>query len=153
MTNELRWHAEREQIREALHAAHDADLGAVATDLRRACDVLTADNAHLRALLSTARYLSSEAVRGTPSTDVPFPDTGVLLDGETNRLVDPLDETLTSLACGAHLGKDSLVIDACASVAHETDRPMGQVLAEYLALHHPQQGHGTSEPQPTEPQK
>lgn len=153
MTHNLRWHAEREQIREALDAPHGADLGTVAAELRRTCDALEADNAHLRALLSTARYLSSEAVRGTLSMDVSSPDAGVPPGGETDGCDHRLDETVGCQACRAHVGSDSLVFDACASVAHETDRPVGQVLAEYLALHHRQQGHETSEPPHVGPQK
>jgi hypothetical protein len=140
VSTELHWHAEREQLREALGVAHDVDLVTVAAGLRRNCDALEAENARLRALLSAARYLSSEVVRGSSTADAAVPGGGGGPE-ESFRGRESLKELLNCPACRAHLGADSTVVDACASVARETARPVGQVLSEYLWLHHRQQGH------------
>jgi hypothetical protein len=144
VSTELHWHAEREQLREALGASRDADLGTVAADVRRSRDALEAENARLRALLSAARYLSSEVVRGTLTADVAVPDTQAGPEDSFHGR-QSLKELLNCPACRAHLGADSMVVDACASVAHETARPVGQVLSEYLWLQHREKGHRPGE--------
>jgi hypothetical protein len=134
---QLQWHADREQIRAALDTADGSDLVQVATDLKRKCSVLEAENAHLRALVTTARYLASEALHGTmaPAPGA-APAVEAALGGPQARSAGALGALLACPDCRRHFGSDMFVVDACASVAFDTSRSVGRVLADYLALHH-----------------
>jgi hypothetical protein len=137
LITELRWQAEREQIREILGAPAEADLGRAANDIRLAFAALEAENARLRALMSTARYLASEAVHGTLTAERPVQDAeGVTAQAFEDRAA--LGDLLACAACRAHLVANPMAVDACASVAHDRGTPVVQVLSEYLWLQHRQ---------------
>lgn len=150
LDSHLHWHAEREQIRELLGTSADSDLAAAVCELRRRLEALEAENSRLRAHLSTSRHLSSEAIHGTMSLVAPAQAPAA---PEVPVGAPPIDVLglLGCPECRTHLGADGFVVDACASVAHESGRRVSQVLREYLELFHGRQHRVGSRPAGPEP--
>lgn len=124
VVSQLHWHAVEQQLRDILGVSARADLAGTLLALRARIDGLEAENGQLRALLASARLMSSEAAR-----------LGAL-DPAHCACASTFDKLINCVACRTHLGTNGFLVDACASVANETGRPISQVLTDYLSLFH-----------------
>jgi hypothetical protein len=127
VVSQLHWHAVEQQLRDILGVSERADLAGALLSLRARIDSLEAENGQLRALLASARLLSSEAARVG------------MADPSHSIFASNFQKLINCVACRTHLGANGFLIEACASVANETGRPISQVLTDYLSLFHDRQ--------------